>query len=78
MITIHKIKKAVANIDRGEVMADRKERLCVIVNQYGVECVAAATGLNVTTINQYLRSNFSSIGLEPLTQAEKIFAKLSR
>lgn len=78
MNRLAKIKKAVLQIDRNEIIAERKERLNNLVIVYGLDEVAAASSLNVSTIKQYLSSKYSTIGLEPLTQAENIFTKLTR
>ncbi len=78
MNRIDKIRKAVLHIDRTAIIAERKDRLNNLVLEYGLEEVAVATSLNVSTIKQYLSSKYSTIGLEPLTQAENIFKKLTR
>ncbi|AII27462.1 hypothetical protein B8b_011 [Pseudoalteromonas phage B8b] len=78
MSRLEKIRKAVFNIDRVAIIVERKQRLSNLVDEYGLEEVAAATCLNVSTIKQYLSSKYSTIGLEPLTQAENIFKKLTR
>jgi len=66
------------NIDRSNLIAERKQRLTTLVENYGLDKVAAACSLTESTIKQYLSSKYSTIGLEPLTQAESIFDKLSR
>ncbi len=56
---------------------DRQKRLKVLVDLHGVELVAEAAGLAVSTLTQYLRAKIpANIGEESVRQAESIFESL--
>jgi len=68
------ILKALSMIDRVKVNKDRQERFWALAEVHGMEHVALASGLNISTVKTYLgsRKNIPTIGLEPLLQAESI------
>jgi hypothetical protein len=72
------IIKAVEGIDRGKVNKDRQNRFKALVEAYGVEHVALASGLALATVKVYIsaKRNIQTIGLEPLSQAEYVFDKI--
>jgi hypothetical protein len=52
---------------------DRQKRLKDMVEVHGVEIVAAACGLTMSTVNQYIRvKNPNNIGEESIAIAEQI------
>lgn len=74
MITYKGILKALKSIDRLAVNKDRQDRFWALAEIHGMEHVALASGLNLSTVKTYLgsRKNIPTIGLEPLMQAESI------
>lgn len=71
-----KIKKLISEIDKSEIMEDRKTRLKKLVDDYGYENVSLASGLTVASILQYTSSKSQMISLEKLTQAELVLRQL--
>lgn len=73
---IVKIRHLLSKIDKPKQMKDRQTRLLKLVEQYGYDNVAVATGWTVATILQYCKSSSPIIGLERLDQAEQILKQL--
>ena len=71
-----KIKRAVEKIDRTALMKHRQQKLQDLVNEFGIEKVALASGLRVSTIRQNIYAKSPQIGYDPLTQAETILIQL--
>ena len=57
-------------------MVQRKVRLVELVEEYGFDFVAAATGLTVATIITYQRTKAPNISLNNLEIAEKILTEI--
>lgn len=76
-----KIERAVASYrksDRYLQMITRQKEYQYLVDQYGVEVVAAASGLTLATLKQYLRVKCPNIGYEPLEQAKQVLQKIKQ
>lgn len=79
MITEKKVLKAVGEYRMINLVAarnQRKEQYQLLINKHGLHMVAIASGLNKTTLRQYLCATNPSIGYEPLAQAIAVFNKL--
>lgn len=72
------IRKIINERDMLAIFEERRKELAQMVDQHGVEIVAAATGLNGSTISQYLRDKYSKIGSAPLEQARYVFEQLAK
>lgn len=68
------INKIVDSRNDWAIMNERRDELAQMVNNHGMEAVAAATGLKESTINQYLRDRAPRISLTAMDQARFVFA----
>lgn len=78
MITEKKILREVErykSTDRIIAMKKRQHSFRELVDVHGFNKVALASGLTVTTLRQYLRTQSPNIGYEPLAQAQAVFGK---
>lgn len=71
-----RIKSLVSQIDREQLNQERRDKLRVLIAKYGIENVALASGLSVSSILQYSSSKAQVISLEKLTQAESVLNAL--
>lgn len=74
----HTIRTIIDERDMLAIFEDRRKELASMVDQHGIDIVAAATGLNGSTISQYLRDKYSKIGSAPLEQAHYVFEQLAK
>lgn len=72
------IRKIIDERDMLAIFEERRRELAQMVDQHGIDIVAAATGLNASTISQYLRDKYSKIGSAPLEQAQYVFEQLGK
>lgn len=78
MITESKIKKEVVKYNAKELVEGRNTRKVQyrkLVDKFGIVNVSHASGLNTTTLTQYLRAKSPNIGYEPLMQALVVLSK---
>ena len=81
MITERKIKTEVARYKAKELAEGRNARkvqYCKLVEKFGIVNVSYASGLNTTTLIQYLRAESPNIGYEPLAQALAVLGKFDK
>lgn len=72
------IRKIIDDRDMLAIFEERRKELSQMVDQYGIDVVATATGLNASTVSQYLRDKYSKIGSAPLEQARYVFEQLNQ
>ncbi len=67
-------KKTIPNYEK------TRARLCKLVDKYGFDAVALATGLTLTTVKQHYRNvtGTSMISLSRLEQADEIFSEYTK
>ncbi|AWY02834.1 hypothetical protein [Alteromonas phage JH01] len=78
IITEKKILREVEryrSTERIIAMKNRQSSFRELVDAHGLSKVALASGLTVTTLRQYLRTQSPNIGYEPLAQAQTVFGK---
>lgn len=68
------IQQALANRDDTVIIEERRQLLQTWINQYGLDVVAAATGLKPSTLMQYSREKRPSIGYDAIDQGKFVFA----
>jgi hypothetical protein len=79
MITKKNIKTETArykSFQRNMVMFERQCQYKKLISKFGMDNVAAASGLNKTTLAQYLGTASPSIGYDALTMAQVILGRL--
>lgn len=59
-----------------ESLKNKQRRLKVLVDEHGIECVAIAAELKVSTIRQYLSPTVQSISEPSIKKAENILEGL--
>lgn len=67
------IQKVLRSRDDNAIMEQRRTELAQMVEDHGIEAVSEASGLMITSIQQYLRDKRSKIGTNPLNQARFVF-----
>ena len=81
MITANKILMEVNKYkakDWCELRRTRKVEYKKLVEKFGIVNVSIASGLNTTTIKQYLCAELPNIGYEPLAQAKVVLGKFDK
>lgn len=72
MKVMTRIQREVERFDRAKIMRERQIWLQELVNDYGIEFVAEASGLKQSTIKQNLNSRSPLLGYDALNQADTI------
>lgn len=77
MQRIQQLREELDSVSPSEVMLERQARFKELTRVHGVNAVALAAGLTVSSLTQHLRVKHpQSIGEKSLNDAEKILKKL--
>lgn len=74
---LQKIKILVSEFTFTDIYKERQDRLKLLIDKHGIECVCLASGITENSLRQYTRSNTPvSIGENAVYQAEQILNRV--